>query len=216
MIRVVVADDQAIVREGVAALLRLQADMDVVGEAGSVGETIDLTLRHRPDVVVIDISMPVGGGLRAVTQLREAGVQSRFLTLTMHQEPAIVRSAITAGVTGYVLKSDGITELGAAIRAVHQGRSYINVPLAPGGLESMLGSSARPVNGRGAALSRREEEVLKLLAAGHTYRAIAASLHVSEKSVETYRARLWEKLHLQSRVDLIRYAMLHGLLDEAS
>jgi len=217
MIRLIVADDQTIVREGVVGLLRSQADMDVVGAASSVSETVEMTLQHRPDIVVIDLSMPVGGGLRAVSLLREAGVTSRFLTLTMHEEPEVVRSALCAGVAGYVLKSDGIAELGTAIRAIHQGRSYINVPLPANFLESMLSPPARRVHpdaGPSIALSRREEQVLKRLAAGYTYREIASTFRISEKSVETYRARLWEKLDLHSRVDLIRYAMRHGLLEE--
>ncbi len=216
-IRVFLADDHAIFRAGVASLLNAQPDIEVVGEAGSVDELLDKVDPARPDVVLLDLSMPVGGGLRAVEGIQRRGLPVRFIALTMHDDPAYLRSAIAAGVSGYLIKSAEVAELGAAIRAVHRGRSYIDVSLLQGGLADLVGKTqagppgpARP----GSALSQRERQILKLLALGHTYRDTAAKLNLSEKSVETYRARLTEKLGISSRAGLVRYALLTGLLDE--
>jgi two-component system response regulator NreC len=216
-IRVFLADDHAIFRAGVASLLNAQPDIEVVGEAGSVDELLDKVDPARPDVVLLDLSMPVGGGLRAVEGIQRRGLPVRFIALTMHDDPAYLRSAIAAGVSGYLIKSAEVTELGAAIRAVHRGRSYIDVSLLQGGLADLVGKTQAGPPGPakpGSALSQRERQILKLLALGHTYRDTAAKLNLSEKSVETYRARLTEKLGISSRAGLVRYALLTGLLDE--
>lgn len=216
-IRVFLADDHAIFRAGVASLLNAQPDIEVVGEAGSVDELLDKVPHVKPDVVLLDLSMPVGGGLRAVEGIQRSGLQVRFIALTMHDDPAYLRSALGAGVSGYLIKSAEVAELGAAIRAVHRGRSYIDVSLLQGGLANLVGKTQAGPSapaGKGSALSQRERQILKLLALGHTYRDTAAKLNLSEKSVETYRARLTEKLGISSRAGLVRYALLTGLLDE--
>ena len=218
-IRVFLADDHAILRAGVASLLNAQSDIEVVGEAGSVDELLDKVGPAKPDVVLLDLSMPVGGGLRAVKGIQRSGLQVRFIALTMHDDPAYLRSALAAGVSGYLIKSAEVAELGAAIRAVYRGRSYIDVSLRQGGLANLLDTQAGPSDPAkpgSCALSQRERQILKLLALGHTYRATAAKLNLSEKSVETYRARLTEKLGISSRAGLVRYALLTGLLDEES
>jgi two-component system, NarL family, response regulator NreC len=217
-IRVFLADDHAIFRAGVASLLSAQPDIEVVGEAGSVDELLDKVPQAKPDVVLLDLSMPVGGGLRAVEGIQRSGLQVRFIALTMHDDPAYLRSALAAGVSGYLIKSAEVAELGAAIRAVQRGRSYIDVSLLQGGLANLVGkaqaSPSAPAGPKGPALSQRERQILKLLALGHTYRETAAKLNLSEKSVETYRARMTEKLGITSRAGLVRYALLTGLLDE--
>lgn len=217
-IRVFLADDHAIFRAGVASLLNAQPDIEVVGEAGSVDELLDKVPHVKPDVVLLDLSMPVGGGLRAVEGIQRSGLQVRFIALTMHDDPAYLRSALAAGVSGYLIKSAEVAELGAAIRAVHRGRSYIDVSLLQGGLANLVGKTqagpSDPAAPGRSTLSQRERQILKLLALGHTYRDIAAKLNLSEKSVETYRSRLTEKLGISSRAGLVRYALLTGLLDE--
>jgi two-component system response regulator NreC len=217
-IRVFLADDHAIFRAGVASLLSAQPDIEVVGEAGSVDELLDKVPQAKPDVVLLDLSMPVGGGLRAVEGIQRSGLQVRFIALTMHDDPAYLRSALAAGVSGYLIKSAEVAELGAAIRAVQRGRSYIDVSLLQGGLANLVGkaqaTSSAPAAPKGPGLSQRERQILKLLALGHTYRETAAKLNLSEKSVETYRARMTEKLGINSRAGLVRYALLTGLLDE--
>jgi two-component system, NarL family, response regulator NreC len=217
-IRVFLADDHAIFRAGVASLLNAQPDIEVVGEAGSVDELLEKIPHVKPDVVLLDLSMPVGGGLRAVEGVQRSGLPVRFIALTMHDDPAYLRSALAAGVSGYLIKSAEVAELGAAIRAVQRGRSYIDVSLLQGGLANLVGkaqaTSSAPAVPKGPGLSQRERQILKLLALGHTYRETAAKLNLSEKSVETYRARMTEKLGINSRAGLVRYALLTGLLDE--
>lgn len=218
-IRVFLADDHAILRAGVASLLNTQPDIEVVGEAGSVSELVDKVRQAQPDVVVLDLSMPVGGGLRAIEEIQRSGLRTRFIALTMHDDATYLRSALAAGVSGYLIKSAEFSALGAAIRAVSRGRSYIDVSLRSGELADLIADrqdrpSAAAKPGGYAALSQREQQILKLLALGHTYREIATTLHLSEKSVETYRARLTGKLGIRSRAGLVRYALLTGLLDE--
>jgi EAL domain-containing protein (putative c-di-GMP-specific phosphodiesterase class I)/DNA-binding NarL/FixJ family response regulator len=216
-IRILVADDHAVVREGIVSLLRGQADIDVAAQAASTDELLRKAIETRPDVVLLDLSMPTTGGLAAVQDLKRHGIDSRCLVLTMHDDPAMIRSALAAGVSGYLVKGVDFEEVGAAIRTIHRGRSYFGVSLHDRLLPELVPpSAAGPVaNGRKPLLSRREQEVLRLLGLGYTYRAISAQLNVSEKSVETYRARLSAKLGLKNRADLVRYALETGIFEEA-
>ncbi len=203
-IRVFLADDHAILRAGVASLLNAQPDIEVIGEAGSVDELLDKVHHAKPDVVLLDLSMPVGGGLRAVEEIQRSGLQVRFIALTMHDDPAYLRSALAAGVSGYLIKSAEVAELGAAIRAVHRGRSYIDVSLLQGGLANLVGKTqagpADPAGPGGSMLSQRERQILKLLALGHTYRDIAAKLNLSSKERRDLpRPDDREARHLQPR-----------------
>jgi two-component system response regulator NreC len=216
-IRVLVADDHALLRAGVALLINSQLDMEVVAEAATVAETMERTAAVAPDVLLLDLSFPDGSGLKALEEIRRSCPAVRVLVLTMHDEPSYLMSALAAGATGYLVKSADPAGLRAAVRAVSKGRSYIDVPVRGGGLEALLShrNDAAPAEiGAPVRLSRRELQILKLLALGHTYREIAAQLQVSPRSVETYRARLAEKLGIRSRAGLVRHALLIGLLDE--
>jgi DNA-binding NarL/FixJ family response regulator len=215
-IRVLLADDHAVLRAGLKLLINAQPDLEVVGEAADSDEAVRLARETKPDVAVIDLSMP-GGGLKAVEALPRHCPETRVLVLTMHDDPAYLRSALAAGAAGYVVKKMADTELLSSVRAVHHGATIAFLS-SPGGARRALGAGgASPENGVGrAALSRREQEVLILLARGYTNRQIAERIERSVKSIETYRSRLSQKLGLKSRAEIVRYALAAGLLDSAS
>jgi two-component system response regulator NreC len=169
-------------------------------------------------VTLLDLSMPEGGGMAALRVIRERRRDARVLVLTMHDDRAFLRAAIEAGAAGYITKSAADTELLTAIRAVHSGRTYIDVALANGEAASARKASGAEALAAGAHrhLSAREREVLEMVAKGHTNREIADRMGLSIKTVETYRARLLEKLGLETRAELVRYAMAAGLLRDAA
>jgi len=202
-IRVLIADDHAIVRSGIRLLLEAQDDLEVVGEAADGVEALRLVRDVDPDVVLLDLSMPGPGGTRVIAAIRQQAPRTRVLVVTMHEEAAYVRSALDAGAAGYVVKHVDGNALVAAIRSVHRGRILVNVS------RTADSQSAAP----SVPLSRRECEVLTLLAQGHSNRAVADRLELSVKTVETYRTRLGHKLGLRTRADLFRYAVETGLLD---
>ena len=204
-IRVLLADDHAILRAGVRMLLDAQPDMAVVAEAADGEEAIRRAGDTQPDVAVVDLTMPGLSGVETLERLRREVPTTRLVVLTMHDDPAYARMTLAAGAAGHVIKDAESAELLAAIRAVHRGRTFIQV-----GAEA-TGESAPP---RTAAptLSPRERQVLALLARGHTNREVADRLSLSVKTVETHRARLSDKLGLHSRADLVRFAIELGLL----
>ena len=212
VIRVLIADDHAVLREGLAALIDGQSDMEIVAEAADGVEAIEKASLLKPDVVVLDISMPRCGGIRAIDQIREGSPASRILILTMHDDQTYLRAALAAGAAGYVVKRTAGKQLLAAIREVREGRSYINVTLSPETLQGVVHEKASEDSTSGMALSAREMEVLKLVARGFTNKQIAEQLEVAKKTVDTYRARVAEKLNLHTRADLVRYALETGLL----
>lgn len=203
-IRLLLADDHAILRAGLRMLLDAQPDMTVVAEAADGEEAVRRALETRPDVAVIDLTMPGLSGVETLERLHRELPATRLLVLTMHDDPAYARVARAAGAAGHVIKDSESSELLAAIRAVHRGRVFVQVatdarPAAPG-------------PGRPPTLSPRERQVLDLLARGHTNREIADRLTLSVKTVETHRARLGEKLGLHTRADLVRLALDLGIL----
>jgi len=210
---VLLVDDHAMLRAGLRLLIGGQHDMAVVGEAGTLQEAIDAGAKLLPDVVVLDLSMPGGSGIAGVQRLREAAPQARILVLTMHDDPAYVRSAMAMGASGYVVKSAADTELLTAIRAVARGRVFVDIQ-SEGSLESVFG--ARAAKERGPApimtLSEREREVLTEVANGYTNQQIADRIGLSVKTVESYRARSMQKLGLKDRADLMRLAVESGLI----
>jgi DNA-binding NarL/FixJ family response regulator len=214
-IRVLIADDHAILRSGVRRLLDTQDDIEVVGEADSGADAVMQVAETQPDVVLLDISMPDESGVKTIGKIRDASADSRVIILTMHDDQAYLRSALASGAAGYMVKTGEDTELLQAIRAVHRGRSYIDVSLEDATLQDVLAKRfAREDKGRtGDHLSARERQVLELVAYGHTHKEIAERLDVSVKSVETYRARVADKLGLRSRSELVRYALDHGMLE---
>jgi DNA-binding NarL/FixJ family response regulator len=214
-IRVFVADDHALLRSGLRLLIDAQNDMQVVGEAGDLVQTKRELAAARPDVLTLDLSMPGGAGMASISTIRGLFPEVKVLVVTMHDDPAYVRAALAIGAAGYVVKSAADTELISAIRAVHQGRIFVDAQLvvAPTGADA-LGVSSRGDSSRAPieTLSSREREVLALIAQGHTNQAAADQMGLSVKTVESYRARLMEKLGLASRADLTRVAIECGLL----
>jgi DNA-binding NarL/FixJ family response regulator len=214
MIRVLLADDHAIVREGLKSLINSQADMEVIGEAPDGLRAVDMTSELDPDVVVVDVSMPGLNGAQVTTQVRAARPDRKVLVLTVHEDKGYLRLLLEAGAAGYVLKRAAAAELIQAIRAVAAGGTYLDPTLAG----SVVDNLVRPVVERelpDVELSERETEVVRLIALGYSNKEIAAQLKVSVKTVETYKTRSTEKLHIRSRVDIVRYAVRRGWLENA-
>lgn len=213
-IRVLIADDHAILREGIRALLRSYDDVEVVGEAGDGKEAIEKVIKLRPDVVLMDIAMPGLGGLEATLELRKAIPEARVLVLTQYDNKEYVFRFLKAGAAGFVLKKAVGTELVSAIRAVAQGGSYLHPGIAAEVIEGYLKESRR---GEGEVdyegLTDREKQVLKLIAEGHTTKEIASILDISVKTVMGHRSHLMEKLDLHSRTELVKFAIRKGLID---
>jgi two-component system response regulator NreC len=214
-IRVFVADDHALLRSGLRLLIDAHDDMQVVGEAGNLAQTKRELAAARPDVLTLDLTMPGGAGIASISTIRGSFPDVKILVVTMHDDPAYVRAALAMGAAGYVVKSAADTELISAIRAVHQGRIFVDaqLTLTPTGADA-LGNPSRGDSARSPieTLSIREREVLALIAQGHTNQVAADHLGLSIKTVESYRARLMEKLGLASRADLTRVAIECGLL----
>jgi two-component system response regulator NreC len=211
-IRVLLADDHAVLRSGLRALLNLEPDMEVVGEAASGRQAVELAQTLQPDVIVMDISMPEMDGLAAARAIQELGLPLHVVMLTVHAEEAYLFQTLEAGASGYVLKSSADRELMDAIRAAHRGEVF----LYPSAVKKVLAGYLRGGRGEGRAemqtLTGREKEVLKLTAEGFTNQEIAEKLVISPKTVDTYRQRIMEKLNLHHRSELVRYALKTGLL----
>jgi len=212
-LRVLLAEDHAIVREGLRALLDAQPDMEVVGEAADGREALDAAKALGPDVVVMDISMPGLNGARATEAIRRDCPGTRVLVLTMHEDKGYLRQLVQAGASGYLLKRAASQDLIHALRAVAAGGTYLDPALAAGVLVAFAGNAAGRGPRREDELSEREAEVVRLIGRGFSNKEIAAQLDLSPKTVETYKARSLEKLGLSSRSDLVSYAVQRGWLD---
>lgn len=207
-LRVLLADDHAILRDGLRSLIDRQPGMRVVAEADDATSAVERSMETTPDVAVLDLSMPGGGGLAAMKRLRVVCPNTRILVLTMHDDAAHLRSVLDAGAAGYVAKRSAATDLIDAIREVAAGRSFVRASLR----EQTLGEVVSGVRATGAELSSREREVLGMIVRGHSNREVAARLGVAKQTVDTYRLRLQDKLGLKGRAALVRYALSHGLL----
>jgi two-component system, NarL family, response regulator NreC len=210
-IRVMLADDHQMLREGLRALLESQPDMSVVAEAGTGDEAIQLATVAQPDVIVMDLGMPGTSGLEAIRVIRLQGSAARVVVLSMHGGNEIVMQALRSGADGYVMKSSAHTHLLQAIRAVHRGERYLGPAAAAAVIDNLLDD--RPESQRLSLLSEREAEVLRWTARGYTSREVGERLALSPKTVDTYRERAMEKLNLKTRADMIRFALRAGLLD---
>ena len=210
-VRILLVDDHAVVREGLKRLIAGQADLELVGEAADGREAIERVQTLRPDVVMMDVSMPGLGGLDATRELARVWPAARILALTVHEDDAYAREFLKIGAAGYLLKRAPTEELVRAIRAVAGGGFYID-PRIAGRLVNTLIKPATPRPSVTAELSDREAEVLKLIAIGYANKEVAARLGLSVKTVETYKARSMEKLGLRSRVDIVRVAVDRGWL----
>ncbi len=212
-IRVLLADDHAVVRAGIKALLEREPGIEVVGEAATGREALAMTRQLQPDVVVMDISMPDMDGLEATRQISDAGLPSKVLILTVHAQEQYLLPLLKAGAYGYVVKTSTPTDLLEAIRVVHRG----NVFLYPSGASLLLGDYLHGAGEEGPQspshlLTVREQEILKLAASGHTDREIGARLVLSPSTVASHRARIMEKLGLSRRHELVEYALKSGIL----
>ncbi len=214
-IRVLLADDHAVLRAGLRLLLNSQDDMEVVGEAATGAQAVAQARQLHPDIVLLDITMSGADGLEAVRDIKADNPDTKVLALTMHDDESYLRYVLEAGGAGYVLKRSADTELLSAIRVVHQGGTFLHPEHARGLLEPTV-ETAEELEKKGSdsydLLSDREQQVLKLLALGHTNKQMAEKLFISVKTVETYRARVQEKLGLKGRAALVRYALQRGLL----
>jgi two-component system response regulator NreC len=209
-----IADDHAILRSGLKLLIDSQADMEVVAEAADGKQAIERARETKPDVALLDLTMPRTGGMEALQRMPHDAGKPRVVILTMYDDPAYLRSALAAGASGYVLKRAVDGDLLSAIRAVHNGGIFIDPSLANILVNDVLATrnakSRRPK--AATLLSERELQVLNLVARGYSSKQIASQIFVSAKTVETYRARLLVKLGLQTRSDVVRYAVHMGLL----
>ncbi|MBN1179428.1 MAG: response regulator transcription factor [Anaerolineae bacterium] len=211
-IRILVADDHGVLRAGLRALLDAEPDMTVVGEASDGDTTLRLVLARQPDVVLLDVSMPDASGIEVTRQLKAAHPDARVLILTVHEDVALLREAIRVGASGYIVKRAIESELITAIHAVHRGELYVH----PSMTHALLQQAPSPPPADTALveqLTPREIDVLRLIARGHTNRQAAELLTLSVRTVETHRANIMEKLGAQGRVDLVRYAQEHNLLE---
>jgi len=214
-IRVLIADDHAVLRAGLRLLLNAQTDMEVVGEASTGDQAVAEARELLPDVVLLDITMSGTDGLDAVRRIKEDNPEIKVLALTMHDDESYLRQVLEGGGSGYVLKRSADTELLSAIRAVHQGGMYLHPSHAQALLESTREVREEDTRPSGYdLLSNRERQVLKLVALGFTNKQIAEELFISVKTVETYRARMQDKLGIRSRAALVRYALSKGVLIE--
>ncbi|HVK14483.1 MAG TPA: response regulator transcription factor [Gemmataceae bacterium] len=211
-LRVVLADDHAVVREGLKSLIDAEPGMTVVGEAADGLAACERVLELRPDVVVMDVSMPGVGGAQAAERIRRECPGVKVLALTVHEDKGYLRQLLAAGAAGYVLKRAAAEELVRAIRAVAAGGVYLDPALAGKVVRGFVRQSPGEDTAAGGVLSDREVEVVRLTAAGHSNKEVASRLDLSVKTVETYKARALDKLGLETRADLVRYALQRGWL----
>jgi two-component system response regulator NreC len=213
-IRVMIADDHAILRSGLRLLVNAQADMEVVSEAPDGEQAVQAARETLPDVALMDLTMPKIAGMEALQEIVRNCPETRVLVLTMHDDPAYLRSVLTAGASGYVLKRSVDAELLAAIRAVHRGGTFVDPSLANIFVQDVFAKKGAKTRRTGPAniLSDRELQVLRLVARGYSSRQIAKQILVGVKTVETYRSRFAQKLGLRTRSDVVRYAVQMGLL----
>lgn len=210
-IRVLVADDHMIVRSGIRHVLESEPDFEVVGEAKSGSEAISLASKLRPDVVVLDISMPDQSGLEVAARLRGSASTTRVLILSMHDNAEYVLESVRAGAHGYLLKDTAATELRRAIRAVCRGESYFSPPVASKLTAAVRGEHHHNHSGL-EHLTSRERQVLLGIVRGHTNKQIAADLGISHRTVETHRESLMRKLQIRTVAQLTRFAIENGMV----
>ncbi len=215
-IPVLLVDDHTLFRSGLRLLLGRDVGIEVVGEAGTGSEALELAQALQPQVVLLDLTLPDISGIALLKRFAVDVPLARVVVLTMHNDAALVRAALAAGARGYLVKSAADTELSMAVRAVANGRTFVDLNLNQEQLGTLLENYPAPATGKPVEplerLTKREREVFGFLAEGHTNQAIAALLDVSVKSVETYRARIGEKLGLRTRPELIRFAIETGAL----
>jgi DNA-binding NarL/FixJ family response regulator len=208
-IRILLADDHAVVRQGFKMILDAQPDMEIVGEAANGREAVDLAEQLRPDIVVMDVAMPELNGIEATRRLASSMPHARVVALSMHKDSVYVREILRAGARGYLLKDSGAADLVAAIHAVASGESYLSPAVSNAVLDDYRRIATNPID----LLTSREREVLQLLAESKTNKEIAGVLNLSVYTVEAHRGRIMEKLNLHSIGELVLFAVRNGLVE---
>ncbi len=208
-IKVLLADDHGIVRQGLKLILAAQPDFEVIGEASNGREAAELAEKLRPDLVLMDVQMPELNGIEATRRMVAANSRIRVLVLSMHKEALYVREVLKAGARGYILKDAIDTELLTAMRSVARGDGYISPAVSGALLTDYREQSSNPLD----TLSTREREVLQLIAEGKTNKEVATKLNLSVYTVDSHRGKIMEKLNLHSAGELVRFAMKNGLVD---
>ena len=211
MIRIVVVDDHAVVRSGLRMLLGAEEDLEVVAEAGNAREAVFEARAHKPDVILLDVVMPGESGIEVLPKLLHEAPEAKVLVLSMQDDPHYVREAFAAGASGYVLKEAVDAEVVDAVHQVAGGGRYVHPVL---GARMVAAEAAARAAADADPLSDREREVLRLLALGHTNQEIAKQLYISVRTAETHRAHIMRKLGLETRAELVRYAIEHGQLTD--
>jgi DNA-binding NarL/FixJ family response regulator len=211
-LRVLVVDDHAVVRSGLRKVLEVEADLEVVGEAGDARHAVFETRAKQPDVILMDVVMPGKSGVEVIPEVLKDAPKAKVLVLSMQDDPSYVREAFAAGASGYVLKEAADAEVVTAIREVAAGGRYVHPSL---GARLVAAEAEERRRAEEDPLSEREREVLRLLALGHTNQEIAKMLYISVRTAETHRAHIMQKLRLQSRAELVRYALAEGMLEGA-
>jgi DNA-binding NarL/FixJ family response regulator len=211
LIHILLADDHKMLRDGLRALWEGEGDMQVVAEAGTVDEAVRFAVEKLPDIVVMDLGMPGGSGLDAIRRIREKRLPVRIVVLSMHSGREMVMEALQAGSDGYVPKSTAHTDLIQAIRVVHAGKRFLHPDAATVLVDGLL--EKQEESKLTSLLSERELDVIKLTAMGYNSREIGEKLALSPKTVDTYRERAMQKLNIDSRTDIVRFALRAGLLD---
>lgn len=208
-IRILLADDHAVVRQGFKMILAEQADMEIVGEAGNGREAVALAESLKPDIVVMDVAMPELNGIEATRRMAEAAPHARVVALSMHKDSVYVREILRAGARGYLLKDSVAGDLVSAVRAVARGEGYISPAVSNAVLDDYRRHVTNPID----TLTSREREVLQMLAEGKTNKEIATILNLSVYTVDAHRGRIMEKLNLHSINEMVRFAVRNGLID---
>jgi DNA-binding NarL/FixJ family response regulator len=208
--KILIADDHGIVRAGIRLLLERQPGIEVVAEAQDGVEALELALRTRPDLCILDVGMPRLTGLQAAREIRAQLPDVRVLMLSMHDDEHYVFEALKAGASGYVLKREADQDLVGAVHAVHRGDAFLTNAAQRSIIREWMADGAR---GPAVPLTPREEEVVKLIAEAYTNVQIAEILHLSEKTIESHRANVLRKLGMRDRVELVRYAIRRGLIE---
>lgn len=207
MIRLLLADDHAILREGLKSLLSTDSELEVIGEASDGQEAISMTEKLKPDVILMDIAMPGINGLEATKKIVQMHPSTKILVLTQYDSQEYLFNVLQAGAQGYVLKRSASTELFTAIKTVHQGLAYLSPAMTKTLIRERIGSEPVAVEKTKELLTPREQEVLKLIAEGKTNQEIADELFISLKTVQTHRAHIMEKLDMHDRIELVKYAI---------
>jgi DNA-binding NarL/FixJ family response regulator len=206
-VRILIADDHGVVRSGLKLLLDRQSDIEVVAEAEDGVDALEKAVATKPDVAILDVAMPRMTGLQATHEIKRQSPDTQVLILSMHDDERYLFEALRAGASGYVLKSAAGEDLLDAVRAAARGEPFLTPAAQQTLIQDFLARSEQP------ELTPREQEVVKLIAEAHTNREIAGILHLSEKTVESHRANVLQKLGMRDRVELVRYAIRHGLVE---